>query len=533
MKGLLLLLVMMSEIVAVRLLIDLSGAYGVGQHIVVTPSGNDSIIKIDANDVVLDLENYIIEQSGGSGTLNGIEIASGRSNITILNGIIRNVSGSGIFINQNCSNITVDNIQILGAAIGFNLSSSANNPIIDCNFLNTFINNVTNQAFFVGPECANIMINNAYIDNCATNTVAILFSGAATNRNTSNTINNVTVSRCGSGVQLLNTDNSLIQNSRVLHGLTTASYTGFYIVGESGNQANGNVIKNCSVEEATAGAAGFIHCFRLEQASRALISNCVAKVDASTTTSTVGFYTITSNNSVIEDCTVPVLQGINQALGFRVENCQEMVIRDSEALSVVRTSTAGIGATDGFNIFNSTFVSVLDCVSTANSDDGYSLASDTSAALRRCIASNHTFNSFISTSNIACIYDTCISNNIIDATGNGFRVADTDTLLINCKSLAALNRGFGFDATAINCAVQDSIALECTNGFRNENGATGTILNSNVATNCTTGFFQGGAIGTNRFFLNKATNNITNYSVVIPATYSQNQNARQGGNLDY
>lgn len=96
-------------------IIDQAGVYSFGNNLFYTPTSNDdAIIKITASNVTIDLSQSILSQADNDFTpgLDGIWIASNLKNITIKNGAIRHISGTGICVNDGCSNITIQDCDI-------------------------------------------------------------------------------------------------------------------------------------------------------------------------------------------------------------------------------------------------------------------------------------------------------------------------------------------------------------------------------------------------------------------------------------
>ncbi len=121
------------NIFSVYQLIDQSGKYSYGIDVVYTPTGiDDCIIQVAANNVIIDLNEHSISQSGFTPGLNGIVLNPGLNNVTIINSLISNITGTGIVVNYGCSNITISNVQTSSCDSGGMLFAGTNlNPIID------------------------------------------------------------------------------------------------------------------------------------------------------------------------------------------------------------------------------------------------------------------------------------------------------------------------------------------------------------------------------------------------------------------
>ena len=93
--------------------IQQSGRYYLETPLQAVPSGtNRNVIKVTANNVTLDLNGMSLSQINTTAGLNGIDIASGVSNVIIMNGFINNLSDVGINVGTNCNNIRIVNVKV-------------------------------------------------------------------------------------------------------------------------------------------------------------------------------------------------------------------------------------------------------------------------------------------------------------------------------------------------------------------------------------------------------------------------------------
>lgn len=94
-------------------IINRPGIYKIEDNITYDPTNNNqSIIMITSSDVILDLNQRILAQKSSNELtgIQGIDIAQNLSNVTIQNGTIRNVKGTGIKVNPGCKNIVISYI---------------------------------------------------------------------------------------------------------------------------------------------------------------------------------------------------------------------------------------------------------------------------------------------------------------------------------------------------------------------------------------------------------------------------------------
>src|SRR6516164_8816620 len=82
---------------ATDLIISQPGRYLLGDNITSTPSTpGDNIINITSSDVVLDFDGKFISQANATANISGIVINPNLNDIVIQNGVIRNVTGTGL-----------------------------------------------------------------------------------------------------------------------------------------------------------------------------------------------------------------------------------------------------------------------------------------------------------------------------------------------------------------------------------------------------------------------------------------------------
>ena len=159
-------------------------------------SADVAAIGITVDDVILDLNGHVVENGTG-----GIYIEPGLTNVTIVNGIIRNVT-TAIFVNSSNGTL-IRNMTISNCSTGIYLDPSYNNTII-------------NNTIFNGTAYG------IYMENSHNNTMA------------NNTIYSITLA----GIYVtIGSNNSLIDNSVS----DTGSY-GIYVNDSNYSVLSGNVV---------------------------------------------------------------------------------------------------------------------------------------------------------------------------------------------------------------------------------------------------------------------------------------------------
>lgn len=156
-----------------------SGRYYFTESIAATGVAGQPLIRVATSGVLIDLQGRTLSMAGAAAGSNGIEIDSGVTNVIIMNGSIRDCSGSGIYINPGCSNITlyqmtISNTQL--SSIVFAGATQINPSIRDSQVINC---NIT--AGGTGPDG---IVHGLYANNCAN----IFCNGLVSSGHTSDTL---------------------------------------------------------------------------------------------------------------------------------------------------------------------------------------------------------------------------------------------------------------------------------------------------------------------------------------------------------
>lgn len=321
------------------------------------PSKSVSMITIDADNVILDLNDSIIVQKPNSNFAStAINILPGHKNITIRNGSLDGFTADAI------------------------LGASADQLLIE-NMLIT--DNINRQAY-----APNLVFASINLYSC--------LNVALQNINVSGTIVNSSHDILGAGILILNTGNFLIENCKVTE-LEVDAGTISQSVGISTILSFNGVIRNCNVSDCTSSGimAGLDYVF----AENILTENCIANYNTGIQT-TSGYYPQISdslqfinceannNRSNCQDChgfpyfissngffsncralnnaAVNSTGGFNEkATGFEILVCINCVVENCEASNNIATNPIRHYAA-GFANGNSTNVVFRDCVSIGN-----------------------------------------------------------------------------------------------------------------------------------------------------------------------
>ncbi len=325
---------------AVDLNITQAGLYTLGDDITSLPTGADNIINITVSDVLLDLNNNFISQGNATANVNGIVVNSSLSNITIKNGTVRNVTGTGILINQLCSRIKIDSINFVNCTQGLSLSGSVGNVIVD-----TFINNC---GFFAcnSPgggtiisltQCSRLKVYNCVIADALTAAVTIPLSLANV---TVSDFNNITIQGNSVttffGINELNGIDNSFNNIIVRNNSGSAGLSGIRVIG-----ATGDLFTNCLVTLNTTN--GDLFGFNISGVQSSIFQ--ANRVTANTgNNSCTGFNVINTSNTIsIVDCIANANVSAGTMIGYIIDNSNFSTFVRNMAISNSSTAGTSIG----------------------------------------------------------------------------------------------------------------------------------------------------------------------------------------------
>ncbi len=157
--------------------LDKPGRYLVESDLEFAPANNSVIgIQITSSNVTLDLNDCTLYQTGSGTSFTVIKIATGLSNITVRNGKINSITGTGTHADTNCSNVRLREMSINGCSTqGMLLSTCDNCLIMDIQITNC---NTTSTNDPIGLELASCTSITA-IDSIFNNNTNTSGSGTA------------------------------------------------------------------------------------------------------------------------------------------------------------------------------------------------------------------------------------------------------------------------------------------------------------------------------------------------------------------
>ena len=326
---------------ATELTISLPGLYSLGENLVSVPTAADTIVNITVRDVVFDLANRIIVQNNATANVDGVVINSTVTDVTIQNGIIRNVTGSGIIINQGCSRIKINNIFFENCATrGVSLVGAAGvNQILNCEIKNCRFYNC----------CGGVAGDNAIRLNFCYGTA----------------INDCTVSSSnGTALILVNLLSCVLcaVNNVVVRNNTATSLTAFQLSAGTGNTFTHCIVRNNSASGAVVG-------FNINTSTLNTIINCTVLANSSSTNACTGFNSITSTTNTYNQCKCISNSGSTGMTAFNAIGTGaiggQCTFIDCAAFA---NSATGIGAqSTGYLVNGANFGTLLRCLALYNS----------------------------------------------------------------------------------------------------------------------------------------------------------------------
>ncbi len=388
---------------AVELTISLPGIYTLGQSILSTPTGADSIININVSDVIFDLGGYVVAQNNATANVDGIVINSGLNDVVIQNGIIRNVTSEGILVNQACSRISVKNIYFENCAsrgIAFTGAAGVNqirdSEIKNCRFFSC-ANGASADSVLLLTNTIYSQVSDCIIANTAgTATLSLLnlasctgcdFKGLTLQNNSGTTLDMVTLTSCATNVFT-----NLIARSNSATGLLT---------GLDFSSSDSNVFNNCD-----------------------LIFN------RSTANQFIGFNVVsTSDSNVFNQCRVSSCIGGTNCVGFNFNASVQQTLID--CLVTDNSATAAAARCIGYLFTNANFCTMLRCLASYNSSTaslGIGLVLE---------GTGNTNNAFIN-----CLFNRNVGSSAANSRGV--------TLTVGANNLFTRNIAFNNNTTAAN-----------------------------------------------------------------------------------
>jgi hypothetical protein len=300
------LLIIFAKLYAPNLTISQPGFYQLSQTLGASPSSpGDAIVLISASNVVLDLHGNPVVQNNATSGVDGIRLAPNLTDVTIQNGVIRNVTGNGLAIGTSNAQIQVVNMMFENCATtGINadgtVGSINNLNVARCRLIGCGSNS-TSTTILSLVNCIDIAINECEIAG-SSNTVSTTFapcsvlSSSLVNINDLRIEDNVSTASFFAG--LSDVGNTACQFNDVLVRKNldiTSTFAGFLI------SSSANLYVNCLCMSNSNGVNGAFYGFEITGSSNAqnnIFNGCGVVSNVSVAQQGLfGFYIDAPNNS--------------------------------------------------------------------------------------------------------------------------------------------------------------------------------------------------------------------------------------------
>jgi hypothetical protein len=261
-------------------------------------------LRIKASNVVLDLNQHAIYQSGIDAGVDGIAIAPGLKNIIVKNGKISGVTGQGIVIGDGTHDIIISSLTVHGCGNnGISCHGVASNKNSDITLLNSeFTNNGGHGGLLVYTD--KVRMSNTLFNNNAL--VGASFSHGSGHEMVKSKFCSNSGAGAAKGLELNDVDSSAVRNcSFNANSSTSATARGLVITGLR------NVVEDCVADGNTTSAPAIAIGFDVDGSVNTL-SNCSATANHSNTKG-IGF----SVHAKTDHCFVKQCKAIaNSHTGF-------------------------------------------------------------------------------------------------------------------------------------------------------------------------------------------------------------------------
>jgi hypothetical protein len=447
-KYLILFLLSSSSILyAPYLTITQPGDYTIGGDVIYSPAGiNDSVVLITTNSVILDLGGRVLSQGNLIDGLNGVVVNPNLQNVTIKNGTISNITGTGIGIGIGCNRVKIDSIttfscDLRGVSLNGGTATTAN------------VKNST-------------IVNSNIVSCCQGANGDFALSMTQCNRINLDTINIDSNGISSHSIACINMNNCL---QCVLDNIAIGSNTG-----------------------GTTAAGGFVQCVNLITTQLCLFKNFFIQRNAATTTSsrTVGFLLQSAGTSSLgstfnqfEDCFVvgnQVSAATSVSVGYEIlNNNNNNIFKNCRCVQNISTDV-----NNSFSIVTNSKNMFLNCIAQNNASTGATAAGNsngfnfsfcTANKCVECIISDHTgttVNGFLISGCSDCGFVRSLAEDNVGTTqGTGFRILNNTSCYLQ-ENIAARNLVTGNDAASFGFVLSGGATNNLLKNSAMRNGAT-------------------------------------------------------------
>jgi hypothetical protein len=308
--------------------LDAPGNYQFGSGIVANPTDlDDAIICITSSDVTLNLNGYAYMQdpTNSLAGLTGIRVAPNLKNVTIQNGLIRQLTGPGITIGEGCSDIIIQNVETTDCdAAGILIQGVMGNPVVNALIKDSFV-----------ISCTGADLNTAY-------GIRVTYGGNVEINDCRIIGNDAGTVAAGFGISIENSQSCKLERCLCVSNGGQGTACGISIFLSSGVR-----VINCSAANTVARGGTSEACgFSSNQCSNSLFADCFAARNSNTQDRAYGFKFVDGGDNSALFCTALSNAGTTTAAGFLVEDTES---RSSLFKCKSRANDAGISG-EGYGI---------------------------------------------------------------------------------------------------------------------------------------------------------------------------------------
>lgn len=260
------------------------GTYVLSENIYLTAGIDQAIIYINSNDVTFNLNGNTLSQSGSATGVDGIRINSSKTNITISNGVIRALSGSGIYVNASCNGVNLQDLFITQCQIaGANFVGGSGTEIINCTLTDCKISGCTGNSTNDAIGLKITYCDNLEVTNC-----------------TFNLHKNTNSERSSFGVYATNSQTASFTTCQANGSVGETSAAGFYL----STNCNGWTLTSCYAlkNSATNTSSGTVYGFYINQSNFCVFDSCISGLNTAPIF-TDGFRLSQSQYDIVKNCT--------------------------------------------------------------------------------------------------------------------------------------------------------------------------------------------------------------------------------------
>jgi len=242
------LLIRQADVGTTGFVITQSGLYALKEDIFFNPAGSTAAITINADNVVLDLQCYSIEQTNNTANVDGISIGANLSHIVVHNGVIKNFTRDALGIAAGTFNMIFFDMKLQNCLNGIHGIGSFGNPINDLSV--TAIDFLSN-----GSGVSLQFVDRALFSECLS--IKNIYAGYELISSSSVIIDSCTIKSTGVavgsavGISMVSGRNNTVSNCLIDDVTTQDTFEGASAVGilvgatENNDTIINNQISNC------------------------------------------------------------------------------------------------------------------------------------------------------------------------------------------------------------------------------------------------------------------------------------------------